>query len=167
MTIELIILQIISVIVNTYLSFTENKKNIYVVTFLFNFLQMLMYLFKDDMTTVLSYVIIVVRSFVYIYKDKFKTKHIVPWTFVAIQLVVGFMTMENYLQLISIITPCIVILYLWYCKTTQGLRVGNIVNNTAWGVYNALTGLYIIIITRVIAVITNSMGLWKNRNKKE
>ena len=71
------LMQIISVIVNTYIAFTEKKKRIYIATFFLNLAQLFMYFFNNDLTTALIYIVIVVRSLVYIYKDKFKT-NIIP-----------------------------------------------------------------------------------------
>lgn len=166
---QVITFQILCVIVNTYISFTEKKRNIYIATFLFNLFQLFMYFFNDDKTTALVYVIGTIMSFVYIYKDKirFKARHIIPVFFVACQLILGFMTMQRPIQIISIITPCVPTLYLWYCKNTQGLRIGNIITNTSWGVYNILTGLYIVVITRVIAIITNVIAFIQNKKGKE
>ena len=60
------LMQIIIVIVNIYISFTEKKKRIYIATFLLNLAQLIMYFFNSDLTTALIYVVIVIRSFVYI-----------------------------------------------------------------------------------------------------
>ena len=70
---SVIIAQIFVVIINLYIATTENKKHIYVVTFLFNFSNLIMYLLNDDKTTSIVYIIISLRSFLYIFKDKFKT----------------------------------------------------------------------------------------------
>ena len=40
------IMQIITVLVNIYISFTEKKKRIYIATFLLNLAQLFMYFFK-------------------------------------------------------------------------------------------------------------------------
>lgn len=42
------LMQIISVIVNTYIAFTEKKKRIYIATFLLNLAQLLMYFFNNE-----------------------------------------------------------------------------------------------------------------------
>ena len=70
---SVIIAQIFVVIINLYIATTENNKHIYVVTFLFNFSNLIMYLLNDDKTTSIVYIIISLRSFLYIFKDKFKT----------------------------------------------------------------------------------------------
>lgn len=92
--IEVIIAQIIVVLINTYIATTENKKNIYIVTFLFNFANLVMYLLNGDKATSIIYIVISLRSLIYIYKDRFKTI-IVPIICILAQLFIGFTNIEN------------------------------------------------------------------------
>lgn len=147
-------MQIITVIVNIYISFTEKKNRIYIATFLINLAQLIMYFFNNDLTTSLIYSAIVIRSFIYIYKDNFKT-NIIPFLMIGIQLLIGYFTIENPLQILSILIPCYTCWYLWFSKDTQSLRIGNIVANIAWAIYNICGGLYIILIMRAMAIISN------------
>lgn len=148
------IMQIISLLVNIYISFTERKNRIYIATFLLNFAQLLMYYFNNDVTTALIYIVITSRSLVYIYKDSFKT-NIFPYIVIFVQLLIGYFTIENPTQILSILIPCYSTWYLWFYKDTQKLRVGNIIANTAWAVYNFLGGLYIVLIMRLITAASN------------
>ncbi len=160
------LMQIISVLVNTYIAFTEKKKRIYIATFLLNLAQFLMYFFNNDLTTSLIYIVIVVRSLIYIYKDKFKT-NIVPYLAIIIQLLIGFFTIESPIQFLSVLIPCYTCWYLWFYETTQKIRVGNIIANFAWGIYNVCTGLYIVLIMRVITILSNLIAYIKYINSKE
>lgn len=162
--IEVIIAQIIVVLINTYIATTENKKNIYIVTFLFNFANLVMYLLNGDKATSIIYIVISLRSLIYIYKDRFKTI-IVPIICILAQLFIGFTNIENIWQLIPIIVPCFVCYYMWFCKTTQQLRIWNAICNGLWGIYNFQTGLYIVMISRIITVIVNVFAFIKNRKK--
>ncbi len=159
---DIIIAQIIVVLINIYIANTENKKGIYFVTFLFNFANLIMYLINDDKTTAILYIIITLRSFVYIFKDKFKTI-IIPIIAILVQLIVGFKNIENIWQLIPIITPCLVCYYMWFCKTTQQLRIWNMICNGLWGLYNFKTELYIVMISRIVTVLANLMAYLKNK----
>ena len=159
-----ILMQIATIIVNIYISVTEKNKRIYIATFLLNFFQLIMYFFNNDFTTGLIYIVIVIRSFTYIYKDKFKT-NIIPYIAIAIQLAIGYFTIENRLQILSILIPCYSCWYLWFYKDTQKLRIGNIVANTAWAVYNICNGLYIILIMRAMTVASNVIA-YVNRKKQ-
>lgn len=164
------LMQIITVIVNIYISFTEKKKRIYIATFLLNLAQLIMYFFNSDLTTALIYIVIVVRSFIYIYKDKIKND-LIPYLIIMIQITIGFATIENSLQILSILIPCYSCWYLWFYNDTQKLRVGNIIANTVWAIYNVYTGLYIILIMRAITIGSNFIAfikfeLEKRRNEK-
>ena len=148
------LMQIITILVNIYISFTEKKKRIYIATFLLNLSQLLMYMFNNDLTTTLIYIVITVRSFIYIYKDKLKTD-IVPYLAILIQLIIGYYTIENTMQILSVLIPCYTCYYLWFYDDTQKIRIGNIIANTLWGVYNIATGLYIVLIMRAMTIISN------------
>lgn len=159
---SVIIIQIISVLINSYIAFAKNIKHIYIVTFLFNLSLMILYLVNQDKTTFIIYIIITIRSFIYIYKDKFKT-NIIPWIAIIIQLILGILTMDNIWQVISILTPCYSCYYLWYSKNTQELRIGNIIANSLWLIYNLVVGLYIVMIMRFITVIMNIIAYNKHK----
>ena len=156
------IMQIVTVLVNIYISFTEKKKRIYIATFLLNLSQLFMYFFNKDLTTALIYIVITVRSFIYIYKDKFKS-NLIPYFAIIIQLIIGFTTIENPIQIMSILIPCYSCWYLWFSKDTQKLRIGNIIANTLWAIYNVCCGLYIILIMRAITITSNLVAYIKRK----
>ena len=158
------LMQIITIIVNIYISFTEKKKRIYIATFLLNLSQLIMYFFNDDLTTALIYVVIVIRSFVYIYKDKFKT-NVIPYIAISIQGLIGFFTLENSSQIFPIIISSYSCYYLWFYNDTQKLRIGNIIANTAWGAYNVCNGLYIILIMRFMTIGSNVIAYIKMKRQ--
>lgn len=158
------LMQIITILVNIYISFTEKKKRIYIATFLLNLSQLLMYMFNNDLTTTLIYIVITVRSFIYIYKDKFKTD-IVPYLAILIQLIIGYYTIENTMQILSVLIPCYTCYYLWFYADTQKIRIGNIIANTLWGVYNIATGLYIVLIMRAMTIISNIVAYIRRRKQ--
>ena len=158
------LMQIITILVNIYISFTEKKKRIYIATFLLNLSQLLMYMFNNDLTTTLIYIVITVRSFIYIYKDKLKTD-IVPYLAILIQLIIGYYTIENTMQILSVLIPCYTCYYLWFYDDTQKIRIGNIIANTLWGVYNIATGLYIVLIMRAMTIISNIVAYIRRRKQ--
>jgi len=164
MDLSVIIFQIIVVLINAYIAYTENKSRIYVVTFLFNFANMCMYFFNGDKATTVIYIVISIRSLVYIYKDKFKTI-IIPILAMLVQLAIGFKVIDNLWQLIPILVPCVVCYYMWFCKTTQELRVFNAICNALWVIYNLKTQLYIVAISRAITTINNILAYMKNRKR--
>jgi len=158
------LMQIVTVIVNIYISFTEKKKRIYIATFLLNFAQLVMYAFDSDLTTAYIYIVITIRSLIYIYKDNFKT-NVIPYIIIAIQILIGYATLENGFQIFSVVIPCYSCWYLWFYQDTQKLRIGNIIANTAWAIYNTVNGLYIILIMRAITIISNMIAYIKRKNE--
>lgn len=158
------LMQIITVILNIYISVTEKKKRIYIANFLINFSQFIMYFVNDDLTTALIYSVIVIRSFIYIYKETFKT-NIIPYIAILVQILIGYFTLNNSLQIISIVISCYSCWYLWFYNNTQKLRIGNIIANTAWAVYNICGGLYIILIMRIITILSNLISFVKRKNE--
>lgn len=159
-----IFMQIITLIINIYMSFTENQKRIYIAVFLQNFAQLLLYGFNNDLTTTLIYVMISIRSILCVYKDRFKTD-LIPYAIINIQLLIGCFTLENALQLIAVLMPCYSCWYLWFYNDTQKIRIGNVIANAAWGVYNLCTGLYIITIMRIIIIVSNVTAYIKRKNE--
>ena len=159
-----ILTQLVTIIVNIYISFTEKKKRIYIATVLLNALQLIMYFFNGDTTTALIYIVIVARSLIYIYKDQFKT-NVIPYILIVIHILVGLFTLESIAQILSIVISCYSCWYLWFYNTTQKLRIGNIIANIAWAMYNIYGGLYIILIMRGTTIISNSIAYIKRKNK--
>lgn len=158
-----IVLQAVACGLGIYQSRTENKKNIYLTTFLFNMSCLLVYLAIGEISTVLSYILITVRSYIYMFKDKLHY-HIIPIGFIVIHLIVGFMSITNPWQLLSILAPSFTCFYMWYGKDTQQLRLGNIVNASLWLVYNIYCGLYILCINRVITIGSNVIAYVQKRH---
>lgn len=161
----LIVTQIITLIIQFYIATTEKIKHIFIVTLLFNVFNMLCYLLNNDLATVYLYIVICIRSFIYVYRDKikiYKWHHIIPILACIAQIYVGFTSINNIWQIIPIILPCYNNYYLWYYTSTQKLRVWNIVNNLGWGVYNAVSSVYIIALGRIITVIMNISAYYKH-----
>lgn len=111
------------------------------------------------------YIFITLRSFIYIYRDKYNKKelgYLIPLTFIIIQIILGLCFIEKYIQLISICIPCYTCYYMWFNKTTQDLRIGNIIANSLWFIYNVITGLYLIALVRLITIGVNSIQYSKH-----
>lgn len=146
------IMQVVVLLVNIYIATTEQKKRIYIATFLLNFSLLLTYYFNGD----------IAASLAYIYKDEFKT-NIIPYIAIFFQILVGIFTIENLSQIMTILIPCYSTWYLWFYKDTQKLRVGNIIANSAWAIYNFFGGLYIVLIMRLITVLSNLIAFTRQR----
>ena len=168
MTVDTIslIMQVLSLIIAIYISIINNLKNVYIINFIFNAVQLIMYLCIGDKVTAISYIIIVARSFVVLYRDKIHCS-IVPWLFCLAHVLTYIFTGSNITQLISTITPCVMTLFQWFAKSNQNIRVGSALTNAAWFMYNLLSGLYIAAIMRVVLVLSNVITYVHNRGHVE
>lgn len=165
---ELILMQLLVCAVQYFIATSENIRKIFVVTLLFNVFNLLCYYLNDDMATVYSYLVICTRSVIYIYRDKikkYKWHFAVPVLAIIVQTAVGFTAIKSLWQLLPIIAPCYVNYYLWFYENTQKLRIGNIINNGLWGIYNFATGLWIIGVVRVVTVTMNALSYKKHKNQ--
>lgn len=156
----LTIMQLVVLFVSIYISFTPHIKRIFVADFIVNVSLLACYIILGDVTTAVMYVCISLRSFVYIYKDRLLRYGWIPWVAIVAQIALGFATIDNPFQIVSIFIPCWVCWYLWYWHDDkQKIRFGNIVNNGCWGIYNGIVGLWIVVLMRVIVVISNAVSI--------
>ena len=52
-------------------------------------------------------------------------------------------------------------------ETTQKIRIGNIIANLAWAIYNICTGLYIVLIMRAVTILSNLIAYNKYKNNEK
>lgn len=157
---KLIIIQLVVVAQGVYLAFTENKRNIYLFTFLFNLASLVMYAFNRDLTASVSCAVLTVRAFIYIYKDRLRASlsrvnaSLIPIFFILLHAVMGAVTMDRPIQILSVLAPMLTTAYMWWGKNTQDLRMGNFLAYTLWAVYELITGLYIVMVSDMINALT-------------
>lgn len=163
------IVQIIVLIAQLYIATNENIKHIFIARFIYNALYMILYFINADITTTLTYVLNTVRSAVYIERQEIyeqKWHFLVPFTFIIVQIIIGLITMNNYWQLLAIFCGCYFSYYLWFYKTTQKLRVGNMIGDFLWLIYNIISQLWIVAAARVIVIVMNAVA-YQNHRKLE
>lgn len=166
----LIVAQVVTLAFQWYIANTKSPKRLFVATLMFNLANMACYLINGDMATVCSYVVICVRSVIYVWRDEIKAMRgawLVPVTFILIQLGVGVASMDNPLQWMPTLIPCYTIYYLWFYDELQQLRVGNMIANATWGMYNLVTGLHIVALGRMATVAINAIAYRQNRQAPE
>lgn len=160
-----IILQVIAVVTDIYIAFTNNKKHILFLTFLYNVLSMTLYLILRDYAAIISCILIVSRSFIYLFQDKIKklkVHWIVPLLFISMHCIMGISKMENYWHILTIIAPCIICYLLWFEKSRQNMRLEQIVSDCLWLTYNLHSGLYILSISRVVSIASGFIAYIRN-----
>lgn len=152
---ELILSQVLVCCINMYIAFTPKKKNVYIATFLFNACNLIMYIFNKDILAVLTYLSITIRSFVYCYKDRIKT-NVVPVLCILVQVLICTLSFETIWHIVPMVAASWTCYYMWFFKNTQLLRIGNIVNNSLWLIYNIHSGLWIASLSRIFTVVVNT-----------
>lgn len=165
-----IALQIISFVVAVYIAFSHKKKNILIATFMFNFLQLALYLIIKDYSTAYSSILINIRSIVFLFQDKIKTNrvgNIIPFLFVIAHITVGVTHIEHWYQTFTMIAPIIIILSLWFEKNRQRMRVEQSVSDILWIVYNAIAGIWIVSAVKTLCVFMSIIAMIKNKDTIE
>lgn len=162
-TVEDTILQIIALGVNIYIAFTK-KERVYLATFIFNAANLFLYMWIGETSAVVSYLLITVRSLVYLFKDKVNLKYM-PVAFIILHVIFGILTVESLIGWLSVLAPCFTCVYMWVSKNEQQLRIGNMVNNGIWLVYNCCMGLWVVALSRVITIVANMIGYIKGKRK--
>ena len=160
-----IIVQIIVLIAQLYIATNENIKHIFIARFIYTALYMVLYFINGDITTALTYVLNTIRSAVYIERQelyKYKWHFMIPIAFILAQIIIGLLTMNNYWQLLAIFNGCYFAYYLWFYKTTQKLRIGNMVGDFLWLIYNVISKLWIVAAGRIIVISMNAISYKKH-----
>lgn len=160
-----ILLQIIAVILNLYTAFTNNKKNILIATFAFNTFCLLIYALINNKASVISYILIVSRSTVYLFQNKLKQirfSFLVPIGFILMHILFGINTYISIWNLIPIVAPSICCYLLWFEKSRQKMRLEQLMSDSLWLIYVIHSGLYILSISRIVSIISGFMAWTKN-----
>ena len=164
----LIISQIIAVIIDAIIAFSNNKKKILILTFSFNLLNFFMYFLKKDQVAMTSYILIISRSFIYLFQDKLKKYKIsifIPLTFILLHIILGLKSVTTFWNLLPIIAPCIVCYLLWFEKKRQNMRLEQALSDLLWFIHNIYSGLYIVSISRIISISLGLIAYKKNFRK--
>lgn len=163
----LVIAQVLTLSISIYIAFTKSVRRLFVADFILNASLLACYILISDTATALIYIIGAIRSFLYIYKDRFRG-NIVPVLMIVLSAGVGLATMRYPHQLLSIATACWVCWYMWsWHDNKQKIRLGNVLANASWGIYNSIVGLCIVVIMRVFLVCANMVSIYQHRGEGE
>ena len=156
-TVISLLFQCFSLIAGVYIAFAKYK-NIYIISFLFNFAHLLLYILTDEKAAIVTYSIISIRSFIFCFYRNNKNLAL-PAFFSSMHIIFGFLTLTSPIQVITIITPCITTFNSYMSENEKQIRIGNIVTNSLWAFYNLTLGLYILIIMRLIVISANIISI--------
>ncbi len=162
-----IIIQVLCILLSFYTGFSHKKRNVLIAAFVFNMSNFLLYFLIKDFSTFSSMGIVTLRSLVFMFQDrlkKLKCGNIIPLMFIVGHIIVGFLTVEYWYQVLGVIAPIILTLSFWYEKSRQRMRIEQATSDSLWLVYNLSVGLYILSALRVAEVMISIIAFIKNRN---
>lgn len=167
----LFIFQILTSCAGIYIVFTPKMKNVLLGDLAINTSLLVCYILINDLTAGVIYIIASIKSVSYLFKDKI-TKRIpggvVPIFWMILYIICGLSTLSTPTQIVPIIIACYNVGYMWFLQNdNQKMRLANASNNTAWLLYNAYVGLWIVVIMRIIVAGAGYISWWKNRKLEQ
>ena len=157
----LIIVQIFQIIYSSYIMFRKKKKNMLLHMFISNAISLTIFAIADLKSAFLTTIFITVRSFLFMFRDKYKT-NLIFYFCLFLHLLPGIITYDGLISLLPSITAIIAIFVIWFGNEQQ-IRLGLIIPNFIWVIYYCVFEIYIsaafniiVIIFEIISFITSS-----------
>lgn len=157
----IIILQLIVLILNIIQTRYNNTRKMLVFTLLANTVTFFTYFVNNNYVGAVIYSITVIRSILYVYKDKFRT-NITCYIMITFQIIIAVLTIDSYFEILNITAGIYSCYYMWFYKTPQQFRAGFIVNNVLRLAYETINGLYILAIMRTCSIISAVYNIVKS-----
>ncbi len=164
------ILQIIALIFYAYIAFSHKKRNVLITVFVHNFTCLILSVVINDFSAVYSYILVNLRSFIFLYQDRLKKNqytNAIPVGICILHIILGISSVERWYQIPTIIGPIVLTLSFWFENNRQRMRAEQSFSDAMWLIYNAFAGLYILCITRVMMITISLIAIYKNKNKIE
>lgn len=160
----LTIVQIFQVIYSCYIMFLKKKKNMLINMFISNAISLIIFLIADLKSAFLTTLIIAIRSFLFMFREKYKTNFIFYFCLI-LHILSGIITFDGFISLLPMLTAIISVFIIWFGNEQQ-IRFGLIIPNIMWVIYYCIFGLYISAVFNMIVIISQVISYIKN-NKKE
>lgn len=160
----LTIVQIFQVIYSCYIMFLKKKKNMLINMFISNAISLIIFLIADLKSAFLTTLIIAIRSFLFMFREKYKTNFIFYFCLI-LHILSGIITFDGFISLLPMLTAIISVFIIWFGNEQQ-IRFGLIIPNIMWVIYYCIFGLYISAVFNMIVIIFQVISYIKN-NKKE
>lgn len=160
----LIIVQIFQVIYSSYIMFLDKKKNMLINMFISNAISLVVFAIADLKSAFLATIIIAIRSFLFMFRDRYKTNFIFYFCLI-LHILSGIITFDGLISLMPALTAIISICVIWFGNEQQ-IRLGLLIPNFIWFVYYCIFGIYISATFSIISSIFEIISYFKN-NKKD
>lgn len=159
----LIIVQIFQVIYSCYIMFLSKKKNMFINMFISNAISLIIFLIADLKSAFLTTLIITIRSFLFMFKDKYKTNFIFYFCLV-LHVLSGLITFDGFISLLPVLTAIISVFIIWFGNEQQ-IRFGLTIPNIIWVIYYCIFGIYISATFNIIIIISQIISYIKNKKR--
>lgn len=160
----LIIVQIFQVIYSSYIMFLNKKKNMLINMFISNAISLVIFAIVGQKSAFLATIIIAIRSFLFIFRDKYKTNFIF-YLCLFLHILSGIITFDGFISILPALTAIISIFVIWFGNEQQ-IRLGLLIPSFIWFVYYCIFGIYISATFNIISSIFEIISYIKN-NKKD
>lgn len=160
----LTIVQIFQVIYSCYIMFLNKKKHMLINMFISNAISLIMFFIADLKSALLTTIIITIRSFLFMFRDKYKT-NLIFYFCLILHILSGIITFDGFISLLPMLTAVISVFIIWFGNEQQ-IRFGLIIPNTIWVIYYCIFGLYISAVFNITVIISQIISYIKN-NKKD
>lgn len=156
-------LQMINIILGYVSSLTTNKQKILINSSLSCMLSIILFVFTDRLDGVLTTIFIFLRSFLFIYKDKYKTNLVFYFCLLS-HILAGIFSYKDIFSLVTLLTPVITCIFYWYGTSLQ-IKYSSLFINTMWVIYYIYIGLHLTAVNTVINIILTTLSVFQIRKE--
>ena len=121
----LIVVQIFQVIYSCYIMFLNKKKNMLINMFISNTINLVLFAVAGLNSAFLTTIIIALRSFLFVFRNKYKTNFIFYFC-LFLHILSGIITFNSFISIMPALTAIISIFIIWFGNEQQ-IRLGLII----------------------------------------
>lgn len=157
----LIVVQIFQVIYSCYIMFLDKKKNMLINMFISNTISLVVFAVAGLNSAFLTTIIIALRSFLFVFRDKYKTNFIFYFC-LFLHILSGIITFNGFISIMPALTAIITLFIIWFGNEQQ-IRLGLIIPDFIWFIYYCIFGIYISATFNLITIIFKIISYSKNK----
>lgn len=155
-----VICQIVVLLINLIIAFSHKTDKFLKLVFISNIFTMLSYICRGNYIGTLIYSVVLIRSMLYVYKEKFGNW--LCYTMVVTQLIFGLFSISSPIEIFNSIAGVWSCIYMWFYTAPIKIKFGNILNAILRLVYDLYSGLWILVFVRIFNIVMNCIGIMKD-----
>lgn len=157
-------LQIIGVLVGYLISLADKKTNILILSVISGISSIVMYFVLGRYDGLITAIVVLVRNFLFTFKDKYKTD-IIFYICFLMHFITGVVSFTDLLSIVTLVTPLVTSIAYWYFDESY-IKYTSIVVNILWILYYMFTKLYLMGLNTSLNIILLVVSLIKISNKR-